>query len=156
MVPAADVARKVPNPVIAPAVVPLPALTAQVVGTVAPCTAQPPRMDVPVLAVVVVVEPVGLVPTLTARVVPAARVMAPRLMVTAGVVPAVVIVAPPARVVLLKFWALMLVVLTWPVTLSVPEPKVSAVAGRMSERTLSGVVVKFSRSVPWLIVVEPA
>ena len=40
-------------------------------------------------------------------------------------------------------------------TLSVPEPRVSAVAGRMLLRTLIGPLVKFSRSVPWLIVVPP-
>ena len=109
------------------------------------------------LAVVVKVPLVvpGEVPRFTAKVVPALRVMAPRLMVTAGVVPAVVMVAPPSSVVPLKLWALMLVVLAWPVTLSVPEPRVSAVAGRMLLRTLMGLVTKFSRSVPWLIVVPP-
>ncbi len=46
--------------VIAPAVDPLPALTAQLVAELAPATAQPPRIDVPVLAVVVEVKPRAL------------------------------------------------------------------------------------------------
>ena len=139
------------RPVTAPATEPVPALTAQVVGTVAPCTAQPPRMEVAALAVEVVMKPVGEVPTRSDIVEPAPRVIAPRFRVAAGVVPVMATAAPPASVTPLKDWALGNVE---PVRLSVPDPMVRAVAGRMSSNGAPA-AVKFRVRVPWLIVVEP-
>ena len=150
------VVRKVESPVIAPAVVPLPALTAQVVGTVVPWTAQPPRIDVPVLAIVVVAV-VKALERFTAKPLPALRVMEPsETEVRPLVDPWTVSVPPPARVRPPKVTAVLLpVAAVRPVMIKEPDPIVKAVlAGKIS---VFGPVASERVSVipPWLIVVEP-
>ena len=141
---------------IAPAVVPLPPLTAQVVAAVAPETAQPPRMEVPVLAVVVEVKPraLGEVPSRTAKPVPAGRVIAPRVIWAYGVVPVVIKLAAPANVSEVKFWTLYELE---PSKVKVALPMVSALTGKiLAVRPLGTPESENqSRRLPSLIVVEP-
>ena len=80
--------------VIAPAVAPLPALTAQFAPP--PVVAQPPRMVLPVLALMMLTVPV--MPKSTA--VPTGRLTVPRLRVVDAMV--LLMVAPAVRFVVVK------------------------------------------------------
>ena len=128
-----------------PATVPLPALTAQLFPL--PKVAQPPRIDVPVFAVMVLIVPL---PEKSAAP-PVVRVIAPNVTTMVPPAPMVELTAPTPLIVVPEN-VCVFVPAANPVAARLPPFRMRPVAGRMF---VPPTVEKFSAILPPLILVDP-